>query len=178
MPRLSDTRARVFCIGAALAATIGVFTPADAAQPVQGASAADYTTAHVSAPYAERLVVATKREHREIQKIGLHVTLPPHGDHVIIASDIPSKIGKRSSPADMTVVTSGKPSAVRQDKGSFWDMALPIADAKGGDIGGGLLILEIPFAYAQTQAEALQKATAIRDELQRQIPDTEALFKS
>jgi hypothetical protein len=105
-------------------------------------------------------------------------TLPAHGDHVIIASDIPAKIGKLSSAADMRVVTTGKPSAVRQEKGSFWDMALPIADAKGGDIGGGLLILEIPFPYAQTEAEAMEKATAIRDEVQRQIPAADALFKS
>jgi hypothetical protein len=40
------------------------------------------------------------------------------------------------------------------------------------------LILEIPFGYAQTEAQALQKATAIRDEVQRQIPTAEALFKS
>ncbi|HTJ25804.1 MAG TPA: hypothetical protein VMA36_06525 [Candidatus Limnocylindria bacterium] len=143
-----------------------------------GAAPAQYTTVHFRAPYAERLVIAEKREHADIQKIGLHVTLPGSRDHVIIASDIPSKIGKLSSPSDMAVVTSRKPSAVPQRVGSFWDMALPIADAHGSDIGGGLLIIEMPFRYAHTRAEALAKASAIRDEIAAKIPRAGTLFRS
>jgi hypothetical protein len=159
-----------------LAASLGLCAPIAAVQAASAPSAVAYTTVHFRAPYAERLVVAVKREHPEIQKIGLHVTLPGHRDHVIIASDIPAKIGKKSSPVDMTVVTTGKPSAVAQRVGSFWDMALPVADRWGGDIGGGLLIIEMPFRYAPTKPEALRKASAIRDEIQAKIPRAGALF--
>src|ERR1700678_10588 len=85
----------------------------------------------VNAPYAQSLVVATKNAHPELQKLGLHAIPPGEHDYVIIANAIPSKIGKKSSPADLSVLTSGNPQVARNDKGKFFDLCLPIADASG-----------------------------------------------
>ena len=60
----------------------------------------------VNAPYAQELVVTVKNAHPELQKLGLHAIPPGQTDYAIIANAITSKIGKKSSPADLTVVRS------------------------------------------------------------------------
>lgn len=131
----------------------------------------------VSAPYAQRIVVAEMKQHHELQKIGLHAVPPAAGVNVIIASNIPAKIGKESSFSDMKVVHDGQPTAVRREKGSFYDLAFPIHDAEGRDIGGGLLIMEVPFKYERNRAAALRIGRRIRNELQEQISSKNALYR-
>ncbi len=61
----------------------------------------------VDAPFAQNLVVATKNAHPELQKLGLHAIPPGQHDYAIIANAITSKIGKKSSAADLTVLQKG-----------------------------------------------------------------------
>lgn len=137
---------------------------------------ANYIRVH--APYAQTIVVAEMEKHKsEIQKIGLHAVPPAASDNVIIASNIPAKIGKKSSAPDMQIIAAGKPHLLRDEKGKFFDLAFPIADASGGDIGGGLLVMEVPYADASSEEAALRIGAAIRDELQKQIPGKEALYR-
>src|SRR5580692_12308068 len=82
----------------------------------------------VNAPYAQNLVVATKNAHAELQKLGLHAIAPGQSDYAIVANAITSKIGKKSSPADLAVLTTGKASVKRDEKGKFFDLCLPISD--------------------------------------------------
>jgi DNA-binding beta-propeller fold protein YncE len=130
----------------------------------------------VNAPYAQNLLVATKKAHPELQKLGLHAIPPNQQDYVIIANPIASKIGKRSSPGDLSVLTSGKPTVKPDDKGKFFDLCLPISDAAGTLLG--ITVMEIPYAAAKDADDALAKATRIRDEMQRKIANHDQLFET
>src|ERR1700691_1794850 len=83
----------------------------------------------VNAPYAQDLVVATKKAHPELQKLGIHAVPPGESDYAIIANAITSKIGKKSSAADLTVGHTGKATVKRDEAGKFFDLCLPIADS-------------------------------------------------
>jgi hypothetical protein len=149
---------------------------AGSAQAQQQALPPNYI--HVSAPFAQKIVVADMQEHsNEIQKIGLHAVPPDASDNVIIACNIPAKIGKKSSAPDMEVIAAGKPHLIRDEKGKFYDLAFPIHDREGRDIGGGLLVMEVPFADASNEEQALRIGGAIRDQLQKQIPNKWALYR-
>lgn len=131
----------------------------------------------VNAPFAQQLTLKTKAAHAEIKKLGLHATLPGSNDNVIIGSDAPAKIGKKSSPADMEHLQSGKPFAVRIEKDSIYDLLLPIADRSGGAVDGGFVVMEVPFDKAASEDAALRIGTVIRDEMQREIPNQAALYR-
>jgi DNA-binding beta-propeller fold protein YncE len=130
---------------------------------------------HVKAPYAETLIVNTKTAHKELQKLGLHAIPPGEREYAIIANNFPEKVGKKSSTGDLAVVQTGKPSVKKDEKGKFYDLKLPIADAAGKPIG--LTVMEIPYKVANDSEDALAKAAAIRDEIQAQIPSHARLFE-
>jgi hypothetical protein len=130
----------------------------------------------VNAPYAQDLVVKTKNAHPELQKLGLHAIPPGQPDYAIIASPITSKIGKKSSEADLSVLTSGKPTVEPNEKGQFYDLCLPISDAAGRPLG--ITVMEIPYSAAKNSDDALAKATAVRDEMQKNIPSHDQLFEA
>jgi hypothetical protein len=132
---------------------------------------------HVNSPGAQRIVVAEKVLHPEIAKLGLHATPPAAKDNVIIGCDIPSKIGKKSSDADMQKLAAGKAVAVRVEKDSIYDLLLPVTDARGGDLDGGFLVMEVPFTKAANEEEALKIGVSIRDELQSKIASKAALYQ-
>lgn len=121
------------------------------------------------------LIVAAKAAHPELQKLGLHVIPPDRQDYFIIANAIPSKIGKKSSAADLSVITSQKPSVKSVDAGKFFDLGLPISDAAGHAIG--MCVMEIPYAFAKDADDALAEASVVRDELQQKITGRAQLFE-
>ena len=157
-----------------LALTLSVFTSIAWAQ-TPAPLPANYV--QVSAPTAQRIVAAEKKQHVEIVKLGLHAVPPSLDVHAIIGSDNLQKVGKKSSAADMEKLATGNPVAVRVEKDKIYDLLLPITDANGGDIGGGFVVMEVPFSNAKSEAEALKIGVAIRDEIQKQIPSREALYQ-
>lgn len=132
----------------------------------------------VSAPMAQRLAVKMLAAHPEIKKLGLHATPDGSSDNAIIASDTPSKIGKKSSVPDMQHLASGQPFVTRIDKDSIYDLLLPISDRNGKSIGDGFVVMEVPLDRAASEQEALKIGTAIRDQMQREIPGKAALYGS
>jgi hypothetical protein len=126
----------------------------------------------VNAPFAQRLIVEEKSMHPEIQKLGLHAVPPGQRENVIIANNLPEKIGKVSSAGDMQLVASGNPVAV--NKKTFWDTFVPLHDRDNKIIG--FLVMEVPLTTASTEQEAIAKGISIRDEVQRQAPTLETLF--
>ena len=130
----------------------------------------------VSAPYAQNLVTAAMSAHPELQKMGLHVIPPGGSEDSIIACSVPSKIGKKSSPADLEVEHTGKPSVKTNTEGSFYDLALPLADS--GKHAIGMIVMEMRFSGASSPEEAVRKAEAIRDGMEPQIASRDALFSS
>jgi DNA-binding beta-propeller fold protein YncE len=129
----------------------------------------------VNAPYAQALVVATKNAHPELQKLGLHAIAAGQSDYVIITNAITSKIGKKSSPADLAVLTTGRPTVKRDEKGKFFDLCLPISDASKRSLG--ITVMEIPFAFAKDENDALKKAEGVRDAMQGKIVSQSQLFQ-
>jgi len=132
---------------------------------------------HVNAPAAARLIAEEKANHREIKKLGLHAVPPAATDNVIIASDTPSKVGKKSSPADLEKLAQHKAIAVRIEKEGIYDLLLPITDEHGGDLDGGFVVMEVPFDKAASEADALKIGAQIRDEIQAHIKSKDALYQ-
>ncbi|MFC5861830.1 YncE family protein [Acidicapsa dinghuensis] len=130
----------------------------------------------VNAPYAQKLLIAEKEAHPELQKLGLHAIPPGQQAYAIIANPIWSKIGKLSSKNDLAVITSGKATVEDNGKERFYDLRLPISDASGSPIG--LTVMEIPYGSARDANDALTKATVIRDEIQKKISGHDQLFET
>ncbi len=128
----------------------------------------------VDASFAQQLIVKEKAKHPEIQKLGLHAVPPGQTQNVIIANNLPEKVGKVSSPTDMQLVAAGQPVAVRVEQGSFFDTFMPLHD-RGGRIVG-FLVMELPFATVDTEEAAIREGTAIRDEVQQEAPTLQKLF--
>lgn len=126
----------------------------------------------VSAPFAQQLIVKEKAIHPEIQKLGLHAVPPGQTQNVIVANNLPEKIGKVSSSGDMQLVASGEPQVVKKE--GFWDTFVPLHDQAGKIIG--FLVMEVPFATAASREDAVAKGAAIRDEVQKQTPTLATLF--
>lgn len=135
------------------------------------------TNLHVDAPLAQALVDRAMTQHSDIGKLGIHAVPPGASDNVIIACNIRSKNGKKSSPADLEKLAGTKPVAVRVEKEQIFDLLLPMTDAHGSDLDGGFVVMEVPFSKAGSEQEALTIGIKVRDELQAQIPNKAALYQ-
>jgi hypothetical protein len=162
-------------VSTVLGALCCVSAPAISAQTAVATLPPNYI--QVDAPTAQRLILKEKAQHPEIKKLGLHAVPPAATDNAIIANDIESKIGKKSSAEDMKKLAIGRPAAVRIEKDGIYDLLLPISDAQGSSLDGGFLVMEVPFTNASSETVALRIGVAIRDELQRQIPSKAALYQ-
>jgi hypothetical protein len=150
-------------------------TYAQAGKPAPAQDPSTYM--HVSAPLVQSVLVKVKANHDDIVKLGLHAVPPGATDNVIIANITPSKIGKKSSPSDLEKLAQNKPIAVRHDKDKIFDLLIPITDARGADLDGGFVVMEVPYAKAANEEEALSIGVKIRDEVQRQIPSKNAMYQ-
>ncbi len=66
---------------------------------------------------------------------------------------------------------------MRLEKDKTFDLLMPISDAKGGDLDGAFIVMEVPFTKASNEAEALKIGVAIHDEAQRPIPSKNAMYQ-
>jgi hypothetical protein len=131
---------------------------------------------HIDAPYAQKLILEAKVAHSELKKIGLHAIAPGETQYAIIANAIPSKIGKVSSAADLTVITSDSSKVyLHAEEGGFFDLGLPMWDAEKRPIG--MIVMEVPYKNAATKDEALSMGSKIRDEIAAKIPSYATLFQ-
>jgi hypothetical protein len=148
------------------------------AKPAKAPSQDPSTYMHVHAPFAQSLVVKVKAAHEDqIVKLGIHAVPPGETDNVIIANITPSKNGKKSSSTDLEKLAENKPIAAKIDKDNVFDLLIPMTDAKGRDLNGGFVVMEVPYSKASTEEEALKIGVAIRDDMQSQIPSKKALYK-
>lgn len=132
---------------------------------------------HVDAPLAQSLVDKEMANHSDIGKLGIHAIPLGATNNVIIACNIRSKNGKKSSAADVEKLAAGKTVAMRIDDEKIFDLLLPMTDANGGDLKGGFVVMEVPFSKATTEAEALKIGMVVRDEIQAKIPSRAALYQ-
>jgi hypothetical protein len=129
----------------------------------------------VHAPYAQELTLRIGARHPEITKLGLHATPPGQPDDLIIASSIPSKIGKKSSAKDMANLASGRPTVKRIEKENIYDLLIALPDASARPVG--FLVMEIPLTRARSEAEAREVGIKVRNEFSAEIKNKEQLFQ-
>jgi hypothetical protein len=147
-------------------------------KPAKSPSQDPSTYMKVNAPFAQTLVVKVKAAHDDqIVKLGIHAVPPNETDNVIIANITPSKNGKKSSATDLEKLAGGKPVAAKIDKDKVFDLLIPMTDAKGRDLNGGFVVMEVPYTKASNEEEAIKIGVAIRDDMQRQIPSKKALYQ-
>ncbi len=157
-----------------LASIVGSAQDKPAKSPAQDPSS--YMRVH--APFAEDLVMKVKAAHGDqIVKLGIHAVPPGETDNVIIANITPAKIGKKSSDGDMKNLATGEPVAKKLDKDKTFDLLIPLTDAKGRDLEGGFVVMEVPFTKASNEDEAIKIGVAIRNDIQHQIPSKESLYQ-
>lgn len=121
---------------------------------------------------AQKLVDELAMRHPEIARIGLHLTPPGAPDNIIIASNIPAKIGQRSDPEDLKAMQSS--TAVVLKEGTNFDVTLPLHDATGRIIGA--IGLTLSPKQGEREADVVKRAIAIAQEFEKQIPSKETLF--
>jgi hypothetical protein len=129
----------------------------------------------VHAPTALKLEMETLSTHPYLRKMGLHAVPPGGKDSVIIANANTSRIGVPSSAGDLAAVKDGKTYCAKRDDGAFYNLKLPLRDAAGRSVG--ILVMEIPFTSASSEAAAIRNAEEIRAALAKQIPDHARLFQ-
>ncbi len=160
------------------AGKVGVWTKADSViyfddLAVQSA-AANASGGVASKIRAQRLAEDVASRNPDLVRIGLHVTPPNRSENIIIASNVATKVGRKSDPEDLQVMKTGQP-VILKENGNF-DVTLPLHDASGKLIGAvGLTLKPKPGGK---EADALRRAKAIAAELEKSIPSKESLFLS
>lgn len=123
--------------------------------------------------YAQQLVDELAARHPDVVRIGMHVTPPNKADNIIIACNVPERIGQKSDPEDLKAMNSGQPVVMKE--GENFDVTLPLHNASGKAIGAiGLTFKPLP---GENEKDAARRAQAIAHEIERQIASTSQLFK-
>jgi hypothetical protein len=130
----------------------------------------------VNAPFAEELVLNMLSSHPYLRRMGLHVIPPGRGQMILIANGNATRLGIHTSAGDFAAVKEGKTYGPYIADGDFYNMKMPMFDAKGRHIG--ILVMEIPATSASSEQDAAHQAEAIRKELSEMIPNLERLFQS
>jgi len=129
----------------------------------------------VNAPAAQDLVLNMLSAHPFLRKMGLHVIPPGQSTMILIANGNATRLGIHTSPGDFTAVKDGKTYGPLVADSGFYNMKMPMFDAKGNRIG--ILVMEIPDTTASSKEDAARRAEAIRQELADKIPSLESLFQ-
>ncbi len=158
------------------AGRIGLWTKADSVIYFDDLAVTDLAAsgaAHAEGKLlAQKLVDELAGKHPELARIGLHVTPPHHRENIIVASNVPSKIGQKSDPEDLKTMQTGKPVVLKE--GANFDVTLPLHDASGRTIGA--IGLTFPPRNGERQSGAVQRAQAMAREVEKQIPSAAKLF--
>ena len=158
------------------AGQVGLWTKADSVIYFDDLTVEDLSGAHGSLgarkTFAQKLVDEFVAQHPQLVRVGLHVTPLNRSQNVIIASNVPEKVGQKSDPEDLQAMQSGKPIVLKE--GEDFDVTLPLHDASGRVIGAiGLTFKPRP---GEQEAEAIQHARSLAADLEKQIPSKAKLF--
>jgi hypothetical protein len=152
-------------------ARILAFEPVNVPQP-KAVAASEKLTVH--APVAEQIILEELSLHPLLRKIGLHVVPPGQEKMVIIANGNETRVGIPTSEGDFRAVKSGATYGPLIADGDFYNMKMPMFDAQGRHIG--ILVMEIAGTDAVSPEDAARKAESIRSEIEKKIPNVDALF--
>jgi len=125
--------------------------------------------------YAQKLVDDLFAKRQDLVSMGIHVTPPGQPDNVIIASNVPTKVGKKSSDEDMDVMRTGKPDIKLKSEGVY-DIVLPIYEASGKTIG--IIGMNLRCQKGEGESVAVKRARQIVDGLKKKTPSLGKLFEA
>jgi hypothetical protein len=158
------------------AGKIGLWTKADSVIYFDDLTAKDMSGSASASPagkiYAQRLVEELAARHPELVRIGMHVTPPGKPDNVIIACNMPERIGQKSDPEDLKAITTGEPVALKED--NKFDVTLPLHDAAGKIIGA--IGLTFSPRAGERQMDAVRRSRAMAREVEKRIASSGQLF--
>lgn len=108
----------------------------------------------------------------DLVRVGLHVTPPNRRDNMIVASSLPSKVGKESDPEGLDAMRTGKAMVLRE--GRNFHVILPLHDASDTVI----VVLGLTFkpASAKKESDMVERARRVVHQFEKQIPSKDALF--
>jgi hypothetical protein len=159
------------------AGQIGLWTKADSVIYFDDLTAQDLAGSASAPPaekiYAQHLVDKLAADHPDLLRVALHVTPPKKRDNLIIACNLPERIGRKSDPEDLQAMRTGQPILLRE--GENFDVTLPLHDAAGRTIGAIGLTFK-PRSGEQDPA-ATRRARAIAGQIEKQIASAEQLFQ-
>ena len=129
-------------------------------------------TTHAAAihAFAQSLVNKTLEAHPEADEIGISV--PAARACTVVASSDKSDVGETCEADDSAPIRTGKPH-VGKEAGDF-DVSVPLHDKTGEAVGA--VTVRFRKAAGQTNATVTTAATAIADEMARQIPSKATLL--
>lgn len=163
--RTSASAARTAAIESAMARRIYVADNLAEADPfVAGAR---------RAPRAQALVEKMIDSHAGLVTLAMHVA-PPGGENIILASNF-GRIGKLADDDDRDVIANGTIRRELTNKGQRLAVELPQLDRSGKVIGA--LSTSFTIAPDSTEAQAYERAIALRDQIARLTPSLAALVK-
>jgi len=122
---------------------------------------------------AQVLVTKIMTENSELLTAGMHCVRPGSQTQTIIASTL-NVIGKPSDPPDIDVGAHGETIISPNLKVPKLGIMLPLHDSAGKEIGA--LALAFKFHAGEDQVAYFARATAIRDQVAKQISTQADLF--
>jgi hypothetical protein len=131
--------------------------------------------------YAQALSDEIMANHPELISVTFH-GVPPGLSKVytMFAGSFPDRIGNPDDPDDIDVTTKGitivDPRWHRNDPQRKFVVLLPLRDAAGENIGLIVYAFKNEANSGRAEKEYFLAATALRDDLQKQIPSYAALF--
>ncbi|SFH67999.1 hypothetical protein SAMN04515618_101710 [Collimonas sp. OK307] len=133
--------------------------------------------------YAQTLSDQIMAKHPELLSVTFH-GVPPGMSKVytMFAGSYPERIGNPDDPDDVMVVETGitilDPRWHRtKDVKPKYVMMVPLRDAQGENCGMLVLAYKNPANSGKKDIDFFKSSTALRDNLQKQIPSYEALYK-
>jgi len=139
-------------------------------------------TAPATKIFAQQLSDETMAKHPELLSVTFH-GVPPGLDKVytMFAGSFPERIGNPDDPDDIDVILKGitilDPRWHRtKDTTKKFVVLMPLRDAKADNIGLIVYAFKNPADSGKAEKEYLAESTALRDALQKQIPDYKSLF--
>jgi hypothetical protein len=124
--------------------------------------------------YAQTLVNHITAKYPDLLVVAMHVTPPGESENEIIASNI-GRIGKRADAEDLHVIETGETLAKVNKNGDRFEVELVLRDASGKPIGA--LAIVFPYKAGDDPSLFTKRATLIRDELARKIPQVAKLME-
>jgi len=130
--------------------------------------------------YAQALADEIMKAHPELLSITFHGVPPGTQDaYTMFAGSFPERIGNSDDPDDVDVqklgITIVDPRWHRtHDTVKKFVMMMPLRDKAGGNVG--LLVAAYKRDPAKTEKDYFLAGTALRDSLQKKIPNYDALF--